>query len=200
VLASLGYAYHFDASRYAAFLRRLAEANGVVRVEGRIGHVPLDPEPGIAAVELVDGRRVEGELFIDCSGFRSLLLGEALVCPIAIGALAAVRSRVIAVPAAPGPACPIPDRRRDSAGWRWRIPLQHRVGNGYVFSSAFLEEEEAQRRLWTAPSGRSAHHPLRRWPARNDVAGQLPGDRPGRLYRAAGVDEHPSHPVGEHFA
>ena len=155
VLASLGYAYHFDASRYAAFLRRLAEANGVVRVEGRIGHVPLDPETGhIAAVELVDGRRVEGELFIDCSGFRSLLLGEALGVPYRDWQHWLPCDRAIAVPAAPpGPAVPYTRSTADSAGWRWRIPLQHRVGNGHVFSSAFLEEEEAQRRLLAGLDG-----------------------------------------------
>ena len=142
VLSTLRYAFHFDASLYARFLRGYAEARGVSRVEGRIDRVDQDPETGfITAVSTDDGRSVEGALFVDCSGFRSLLLGKTLGVPFRSWKHWLPCDRAIAVPCA-GDSDPTPYTRSTagSAGWRWRIPLQHRIGNGHVFSSSHMEE------------------------------------------------------------
>ena len=149
VLSTLRYAFHFDASLYAGFLRQLAEAGGVRRVEGRIGSVDLAPENGfVRAVELVDGRRVEGDFFIDCSGFRSLLLGNALGVPFTSWQHWLPCDRALAVPSAnAGSLTPYTRASAGTAGWRWRIPLQHRVGNGHVYASAFISDEQAERDL-----------------------------------------------------
>ena len=145
VLSSLRYAFHFDAGLYAAFLRARAVGEGVTRVEGRIGTVELAPESGdIAAVVLKDGRRIAGDFFVDCSGFRSLLLGEALRVPFVSWQRWLPCDRALAVPsAATTPLLPYTRATADVAGWRWRIPLQHRVGNGHVYASAFLDDQRA---------------------------------------------------------
>jgi tryptophan halogenase len=149
VLSGLGYAYHFDAGLYARFLRNHAEAGGVARVEGRIAVVEQAPGDGsIAAVVLADGRRIAGDFFVDCSGFRSLLLGEALGVPYRSWQHWLPCDRAIAVPTASvEPPTPYTRSSAEAAGWRWRIPLQHRVGNGHVFSSAHVDDERALRRL-----------------------------------------------------
>ena len=149
VLSTLRYAYHFDAGLYARFLRGYAESGGVTRVEGRIEAVEQDPESGfITAVRLQDGRTIAGEFFVDCSGFRSLLLGDKLGVPYCSWQHWLPCDRAIAVPSAvPGPPIPYTRSTAGKAGWRWRIPLQHRVGNGHVYSSAHLDEEEATREL-----------------------------------------------------
>ena len=145
VLSSLRYAFHFDAALYARFLRDLAERGGVARVEGRVRHVDLAPENGfIRAVELANGRRIEGDLFVDCSGFRSVLLGEALEVPLISWQHWLPCDRAIAVPsAATAPLIPYTRATAGGAGWRWRIPLQHRTGNGHVYASAFLGDDAA---------------------------------------------------------
>ena len=145
VLSSLRYAFHFDAGLYARFLRGMAERGSVTRVEGRISHVDLAPETGfIRAVELSDGRRIEGDLFVDCSGFRSLLLGEALGVPFTSWQHWLPCDRALAVPSeSAAPLVPYTRATADTAGWRWRIPLQHRVGNGHVYASAFLSDDAA---------------------------------------------------------
>ena len=145
VLSTLRYAFHFDASLYARFLRSYAEAAGVTRIEGRIEQVEQDPESGfVTALRLNDGRVVPGEFFVDCSGFRSMLLGDTLGVPYRSWQHWLPCDRAIAVPCA-GTSDPTPYTRSTagSAGWRWRIPLQHRVGNGHVFSSAHIEESQA---------------------------------------------------------
>jgi tryptophan halogenase len=141
----INYAFQFDAASYAAYLRAFAERSGVVRVEGRIGGVRQHPDNGfIAAVELGDGRQIEGDLFIDCSGFRGLLIEGALAAGYDDWSRWLPANRAVAVP------CeriedPTPYTRSTArnAGWQWRIPLQHRTGNGYVFSDAFISEDEA---------------------------------------------------------
>ncbi len=149
VLSSLAYAFHFDAARYALFLRGYAEKRGVRRIEGRIASVERHAETGfLRALALEDGRRVEGALFIDCSGFRSLLLGEAL----GVGYRSWQRwlpcDRAIAMPSeSAGPPLPYTRSTAGPTGWRWRIPLQHRVGNGHVYSSAHLSDDAAHREL-----------------------------------------------------
>ncbi|WP_028966459.1 tryptophan halogenase family protein [Sphingomonas phyllosphaerae] len=145
VLSSLRYAFHFDAGLYAAFLRDRATGEGVTRIEGRIGTVELAPERGdIAAVVLADGRRIAGDFFVDCSGFRSLLLGEALGVPFVSWQHWLPCDRALAVPSASTtPLLPYTRATAESAGWRWRIPLQHRVGNGHVYASAFVDDQQA---------------------------------------------------------
>ncbi len=147
-LGSLSYAYHFDAGRYAAFLRRRAEAGGVRRIEGKIASVAKDDRGQVSALTLEDGRSVEGEFFIDCSGFRSLLLGEAMGVAYRDWSQWLPCDRAMAVPSAR--ADPLPPMTRATAlgsGWQWRIPLQHRTGNGIVYASEFLSDEAARAAL-----------------------------------------------------
>ena len=145
-LAQLSYAYHFDAGLYARFLRRHAEAKGVQRVEGKIVDAALDPQSGhVAAVTLADGRSVEGELFIDCSGFRGLLIEEKLGTGYEEWSRWLPCDRAIAVPSVlAGPPDPFTRSTARAAGWQWRIPLQHRMGNGLVYSSEHLRKDEAE--------------------------------------------------------
>ena len=144
-LANIAYAYHFDAGLYARYLRAYSEARGVRRTEGLIEEVVLAPESGfVTAVRLKDGEVVAGDLFIDCSGFRGLLIEEALhtgyedfshwlPCDRAL----AVQSEKV------GPPTPYTRSTAREAGWQWRIPLQHRTGNGYVYSSRHISDDEA---------------------------------------------------------
>ncbi len=148
VLSTFEFAYHFDAAGYAAFLRQYAEARGVTRVEGKIGSVDLDGETGfVRSLTLEDGRVLEADLFIDCTGFRSLLLGQALGEPFEDWSHWLPCDRAVAMPCAhpAGSAGPEPYTRSTAqeAGWQWRIPLQHRIGNGYVFCSSLLDETRA---------------------------------------------------------
>ena len=144
-LSRIGYAFQFDASLYARYLRRLSESFGVVRTEGRIVDVVQDGDSGfVEALVLQDGRQVSGDLFIDCSGFRGLLIeqkfnagfedwGQWLPCDRAM--VVACESSDDQQPLTRSTALP--------AGWQWRIPLQHRTGNGYVYSSAHISDDEA---------------------------------------------------------
>jgi tryptophan 7-halogenase len=146
VLSTMAYAYHFDASLYARFLRGLAEANGVVRREGKIGSVDLDSASGnIRSLTMEDGGVVSGELFIDCTGFRGLLLGEALGVGYQDWTQWLPCDRAIAVPSGKvAETTPYTRSTAWGAGWQWRIPLQHRTGNGIVYSSAFMDDDEAE--------------------------------------------------------
>jgi len=148
-LSHLAYAFHFDASLYAAFLRKLAEGQGAIRREGRIVKVHRDSESGdVSSVELEDGEKVEGDLFIDCSGFRGLLIEDALETGFEDWSHWLPMDRALAVPTS-NVTSPDPFTRSTAhgAGWQWRIPLQHRTGNGHVFSSAHLEVDEAEKIL-----------------------------------------------------
>ena len=145
VLSTLNYAFHFDASLYAAFLREHSEQRGVRRREGKIVDVALRSEDGfVEAVILEDGSRLEADLFIDCSGFRGLLIEQALSSGYDAWGRWLPCDRAVAVPCA-SPAAPLPYTRSTAlaAGWHWRIPLQHRMGTGYVYSSAHLSDDEA---------------------------------------------------------
>ena len=135
----MNYAYQLDATLYAKFLRRMAEGDGAVRREGKIAEVELDGESGdIAALLLESGERIEGDLFVDCTGFRALLIEGALQagfddwthwlpCDSAI----AIQTGSV------GPPVPFTRAIAHEAGWQWRIPLQHRIGNGIVFCSSY---------------------------------------------------------------
>ena len=144
------YAYQFDAHLYAKHLRGLSEARGVERIEGRITGVERATDSdNVAAVVLEDGRRLEADLFIDCSGFRSLLLGGELGEPFLDWSEWLAADRALAVPSerSPDGITPVTRATAHEVGWQWRIPLQHRTGNGHVFSSHFSTEGEAEQRL-----------------------------------------------------
>ena len=145
LLSTLGYAYHFDASLYAGYLRERSQQKGVKRHEGKIDHVEQHPESGfVQAVRTDRGTRIEGDLFIDCSGLRGLLIEGALKTGYDDWSQWLPCDRAIAVPSE-RVADPVPYTRSTSrqAGWQWRIPLQHRTGNGYVFCSQHLSDDEA---------------------------------------------------------
>ena len=148
-LSEMLYAFHFDAALYARFLRKQAEQQGVRRHEGRIVKVHRDGESGdVTAVELDGGRRIEGQLFIDCSGFRALLIGDTLGVGYDDWSHWLPVDRAIPVPTTNvGPPDPFTRSTAHDAGWQWRIPLQHRTGNGHVYCSAHISDEEAQRVL-----------------------------------------------------
>mgnify|MGYP000356642398 CR=1 FL=1 len=144
-LSRIAYAFHFDASLYAKHLRAFAEARGVARHEGKIADVSLHAETGfIEGVTLSDGRRIEADLFIDCSGFRGLLIGQALGAGFDDWSRWLVCDRALAAPCENArPLTPYTRASAREAGWQWRIPLQHRTGNGYVYSSAHITDDAA---------------------------------------------------------
>jgi tryptophan 7-halogenase len=148
-LPPLTYAYHFDAGLYAAFLRKFAEARGAKRHEGRIVEVRRHGESGfIEAVGLADGRVIPGDLFLDCSGFRGLLIEQTLQAGYEDWSEWLPCDRAMAVPCGRlATTTPYTRSTAREAGWQWRIPLQHRIGNGYVYCSEFLSEDEAARLL-----------------------------------------------------
>jgi tryptophan halogenase len=147
--STLSYAYHFDASLYAKFLRGHAEPRGVTRIEGKVRDVEQDGETGdIRALIMESGERVGGDFFIDCSGFRSLLLAGKLGAEWEDWSKWLVCDRALPVPTERcGDLTPYTRVIAMDAGWRWRIPLQHRTGNGYVFSSRFIDEDKAREEL-----------------------------------------------------
>ena len=145
VLSTFDYAYHFDAGLYARFLRSYAEQRGVKRIEGKIATVSQNGESGhVDAVSLEDGRSFAGDLFIDCSGFRGLLIEEALHTGYLDWTHWLPCDRAYAVPCESTPDfTPYTRSTARAAGWQWRIPLQHRTGNGHVFCSSFISEQGA---------------------------------------------------------
>ena len=160
-LPPLPYAFHFDASLYARFLRGYAEQRGVVRQEGKIVAVERNQRNGdIAAVLLANGTRVEGDLFVDCSGFRGLLIEQELEAGFEDWTEWLQCDRAIAVPCARvDPLIPLTRSIARKAGWQWRIPLQHRTGNGYVFSSRRISEDEATATLLANLDGEAMAEP-----------------------------------------
>jgi tryptophan halogenase len=164
-LPPIAYAYHFDAGLYARYLRKLAELRGVVRTEGRIVDVQLRPEDGfIQHVTLTDGRVVAGDLFIDCSGFRGLLIEQTLHAGYEDWSTWLPCDRAMAVPCERVAATtPYTRSTAREAGWQWRIPLQHRTGNGYVYCSEYLKDDQAAELLLGRLDGapRADPRPLR---------------------------------------
>jgi tryptophan 7-halogenase len=144
-LADIDYAYHFDASMFARYLRSESEGRGVARVEGRIVEVIQNSETGfVEKVRLTDGGEIDGDLFVDCSGMRALLIGDALGNGYEDWNQWLLCDRAQAVPCTSvEPLTPYTRSTARKAGWQWRIPLQHRIGNGYVYSSEMLSDEEA---------------------------------------------------------
>lgn len=160
-LADLVYAFHFDASLYAQYLRRYAQARGVVRVEGRIERAKQRPHDGfIESVMLADGREIAGELFIDCSGFRGLLIEQTLETGYEDWSHWLACDRAVAVPCARGGEfTPYTRATARAAGWQWRIPLQHRTGNGYVYCSRHVSDDEAAATLLANLDGEALADP-----------------------------------------
>lgn len=157
----VNYAYHLDASVYAKFLRKFSEAFGVKRVEGKIKEIKQNGESGfIEALVLHSGQVIEGDFFIDCTGFRGLLIEQTLksgyedwnqwlICDSAV----AVQTESV------GPATPYTRSIAHEAGWRWRIPLQHRVGNGLVYNSTHMSDEQATEKLLREVDGKTLVQP-----------------------------------------
>lgn len=146
-LPPVNYAYHLDAGRYAAFLRKYAEKRGVVRQEGRISDVKFDSESGyVTAVQLENGQELSGQLFVDCSGFRGVLIEQALKTGYEDWSNFLPCDRAVALPCeredGSGP-LPYTRATAHSAGWQWQVPLQHRNGNGHVYCSSFMKDDEA---------------------------------------------------------
>ena len=156
------HAYHFDAHLYGQHLRAVAEARGATRIEGTVAGVERGGESGfVSAVVLEDGRRLEADLFVDCSGFRSLLLGAELGEPWTDWSRWIPSDRALAVPTSrpDAPLRPYTQGIAHAVGWQWRIPLQHRTGNGHVFASAFSSESEAEERLLATLEGQATDTP-----------------------------------------
>ena len=160
-LSTLTHAYHFDAGLYARYLRTYAEARGVKRIEGKITHVSQDPETGfVTSVHLDKGQTVAGDLFVDCSGFRGLLIedtlktgyidwSDTLPCN---SALAVPSERTVNVH-------PYTRSTAREAGWQWRIPLQHRTGNGYVYCNRYISDDDAHATLMNNLEGQAVAEP-----------------------------------------
>jgi len=157
----LNYSYHLDATLYAKFLRSFAEAHGVKRIEGKIIDVAKDSKTGdIKSLQLANGNVIEGQLFIDCTGFVGLLIEKALhtgyedwshwlPCDSAV----AVQTKSVSEP------LPYTRSIARESGWQWRIPLQHRVGNGLVFCSKYLADDDAKNMLMDNIEGEPINQP-----------------------------------------
>ena len=142
----INYAYHLDAGLYARFLRGFAEPLGVNRIEGKIETVEQHPETGfVTALKLASGQRIEGDLFLDCTGFRGLLIEQTLAAGYEEwGHWLPTDSAIAVQTESVDPAVPYTRAAAHRAGWQWRIPLQHRVGNGLVYAKDFLSDDEAR--------------------------------------------------------
>ena len=160
-LKQMRHGYHFDAGLYAKFLRSFSEANGVRRVEGRAVEVGIDGESGnISSIKLEDGHVIEADLFVDCSGFRGLLIEQELKTGYDDWSHWLPCNRAVAVP------CESRDELRPytratarTAGWQWRIPLQHRTGNGHVYWNEFISDDEATHQLMSTLDGPALAEP-----------------------------------------
>jgi tryptophan halogenase len=157
----MNYAFHIDASLYAKFLRKLSESYGAERIEGKIVEVKTDPISGdLTAIRLDRGEEIEGDLFIDCSGFRGLLIEKALHVGyedwshwLYNDSAVAVQTESVREP------WPYTRSIAREAGWQWRIPLQHRVGNGIVYCSRYLSDEQAKQQLLANIEGKALTEP-----------------------------------------
>jgi tryptophan halogenase len=160
-ISGIAHAYHFDASLYARYLRGVAEQRGVRRTEGMIVGVSQRPSDGhVDAIVLEDGRRVEGDLFIDCSGFRGLLIEGALKTGYEDWTGWLPCDRALAVPCeSAAELLPYTRSTAHMAGWQWRIPLQHRIGNGHVYCSDFLSDAAAAETLLANLDGKPLAEP-----------------------------------------
>ena len=157
----INYAYQFDAGLYAAYLRKLSEPKGVKRIEGKIRSVDQHPETGwVTSLNLESGESITGDLFVDCSGFRGLLIEQTLKAGYEDYSPWLFTDRAFAVQTPSGKDIPPYTRAiaRES-GWQWRIPLQHRVGNGMVFCSRYQNEDDARAMLLANLEGEALFEP-----------------------------------------
>ncbi len=162
-LPPVNYAYHLDAGRYARFLRQYAETRGVVRREGRVADVTLDGESGfVTSVTMDDKAIIKGDLFIDCSGFRGLLIEQALKTGYDDWSNYLPCNRAVALPClredGSGPP-PYTRATAHAAGWQWQVPLQHRNGNGHVYCSEYMSDDEAHGILVNNIAGKPGAEP-----------------------------------------
>jgi tryptophan 7-halogenase len=157
----MNYAYHLDAGLYAKFLRRFSEGYGVKRIEGKIVEVKTDAPSGfIQSVRLDSGDDIEGDFFIDCTGFRGLLIGQALRIGYDDWSHWLFNDTALALQTESlGDAVPKTVTTAHESGWQWRIPLQHRVGNGIVYSSRYIDDEQAKQTLLANIQGRILTEP-----------------------------------------
>ena len=158
----LPHAFHFDALAYSQYLRELAQGRGVARTEGRIAQAVRDGEAGsVSHVELDDGRHIDADFFIDCSGFQSLLVGRTMEQPFDDWSAYLPSDRAVVVQTEPTGTAIAPYTRAiaHETGWQWQIPLQSRVGNGHVYSSAYSTDEAAQQRLMKNLPGEPTNDP-----------------------------------------
>lgn len=153
--SNFGYAYQFDSSLYAKFLRTYCEDKGVQRTEGRVLDAELAPESGsVERIRLEDGSAIEADLFVDCSGFRGILIEQALKTGYDDWSEWLPCNRAVAVPCeARGEMLPYTRATARAAGWQWRIPLQHRTGNGHVYWNEFISDDEATHQLMSTLEG-----------------------------------------------
>lgn len=161
-LGHIAYAFHFDAGLYAAFLRDYSEARGVERIEGRVCDHTLNPQTGhVTRVSLEDGQSLDADLFIDCSGFRGLLIEQALQTGYEDWSHYLPCNSALAVPAEHiGDPVPYTRSIAGRAGWQWRIPLQHRMGNGHVYCTGFTSDDAAHDDLISSLSGTPLRDPI----------------------------------------
>jgi tryptophan 7-halogenase len=161
VLSTFDYAYHFDAGLYARYLQQYSEERGVTRVEGKVGDVTLNGESGfVESVTMEDGQVLAADFFIDCSGFRGLLIEGALKTGYEDWSHWLPCDRAVAMPCENvGPPTPYTRSTAREAGWQWRIPLQHRTGNGYVYCSQFMDEGRAAELLASRLDGKALGDP-----------------------------------------
>ena len=199
-LAGLTWAFHFDASLYAAYLSRFAQGLGVRRVDAKIAGALQSADGDVRALKLEDGRELAADFFIDCTGFRGLLIEQALKTGYDDWTHWLPCDRAQAVPSSStSPLTPYTRATALEAGWQWRIPLQHRTGNGHVYSSAFTTDERA-RELLLGESRRAGargaaadqvHHGAAQAALEPQRGVHGPGER---LPRAARIDVHPPDP------
>ncbi|MGX9460198.1 tryptophan halogenase family protein [Shewanella sp. A14] len=159
-MSGITHAYHFDASLYADLLQQYSLQRGVTCIEGKINATKLDTEGNIASVSVDNGQTVSGDLFIDCSGFSSLLIGQVLGVTFDNWQHWLPCDSAYAVPSErASQLTPYTKAIAHDAGWQWRIPLQHRTGNGIVYSSQFMSDEQAKQHLLTNLDGKPLAEP-----------------------------------------
>ena len=159
-IGHIAHAFHFDASLYAKYLRSFAEQHGVKRTEGKILDVEMHDNGDIAAVRLEDDRRIEADFFIDCSGFRALLIEQTLKTGYEDWSHWLPCDRAMAVPCArTDPLIPLTRSTARESGWQWRIGLQHRTGNGLVYSSRHIDDDSAEKLLLSNLDGEQLADP-----------------------------------------
>jgi tryptophan halogenase len=155
IQSTFGYAYQFDSFYYAKFLREFAEKLGVGRTEGKVVETKLDPDTGhVGSLLLESGKKISADLYVDCSGFRGVLIEQALKCGYQDWSQWLPCNRAVAVPCkSAGELLPYTRATARTAGWQWRIPLQHRTGNGHVYCSEFISDDEARTQLLNTLEG-----------------------------------------------